>query len=44
MCHTGVRSAQVTAWLRHNGWNNTVSLAGGIAAYAKRIDASVGKY
>ena len=44
MCHHGVRSAQVTVWLRNNGWNNVVSLAGGIDAYAKEIDPTVGLY
>lgn len=44
MCHTGVRSAQVTAWLIQQGWNNVRSLQGGIDAYAKRIDPQVGLY
>lgn len=44
MCHTGQRSAQVTAWLRQNGWTNVYNLAGGIEAYARLIDPSVGFY
>lgn len=44
MCHHGVRSAQVTQWLLDRGWTNVVSVRGGIDDYAKRIDASVGKY
>ncbi|PWH12147.1 MAG: sulfurtransferase [Anaerolineae bacterium] len=44
MCHHGIRSAQVTAWMRQNGWNNVYSLAGGIDAYARSVDASVGYY
>jgi rhodanese-related sulfurtransferase len=44
MCHTGVRSAQVTAWLRQNGWNNVFNLEGGIHAYANQIDPTVGYY
>lgn len=44
MCHTGQRSAQVTAWLRQNGWQNVYNLRGGIAAYAREIDPSVGFY
>lgn len=44
MCHHGVRSAQVTAWMRQNGWQNVYSLAGGIDAYARMVDASVGAY
>jgi rhodanese-related sulfurtransferase len=44
MCHHGVRSADVTAWMRQQGWKNVSSLAGGIAAYAEQIDSSVGAY
>ncbi|GAB4578270.1 MAG: rhodanese-like domain-containing protein [Anaerolineales bacterium] len=44
MCHTGQRSAQVTAWLRQNGWTNVYNLTGGIDAYARLIDPTVGFY
>jgi rhodanese-related sulfurtransferase len=44
MCHTGRRSAQVTAWLQQNGWTNVYNLRGGIDAYAREIDPSVGFY
>ena len=43
-CHTGVRSAQVTAWLKSLGWLNVWSMAGGIDAYARRIDSTIGTY
>ena len=43
-CHTGVRSAQVTAWLMSLGWLNVWSMAGGIDAYARRIDSMIGIY
>ena len=43
-CHTGVRSAQVTAWLMSLGWLNVWSMAGGIDAYARRIDSTIGIY
>lgn len=43
-CHHGMRSAQVTAWLRQQGWTNVTSMAGGIDAWAQEIDPSVGKY
>ena len=43
-CHTGVRSAQVTAWLHQLGWQNASSMAGGIEAYALRVDPGVGRY
>jgi len=44
MCHHGVRSAQATQWLLAQGWKNVFSVRGGIDDYARRIDASVGKY
>jgi rhodanese-related sulfurtransferase len=44
MCHHGVRSADVTGWMRQQGWQNVSSLAGGIAAYAEQVDPSVGSY
>lgn len=44
MCHIGGRSAQVTGWLRANGYENAVSLAGGISAWSAEIDPSVPTY
>jgi len=44
MCHHGVRSADVTMWMKQQGWQNVRSLRGGIAAYAGEIDPSVGIY
>ena len=44
LCHHGVRSADVAAWLIQQGWNNVRSLAGGIDAYAREVDPSVGSY
>ncbi|GAB4487449.1 MAG: rhodanese-like domain-containing protein [Anaerolineales bacterium] len=44
MCHHGVRSANVTAWMLQNGWKNVTSLAGGIDAYARQVDSLVGMY
>jgi rhodanese-related sulfurtransferase len=43
-CHTGVRSGQVTMWLRQQGWPNVLSMAGGIDAYARQVDPDVGLY
>jgi adenylyltransferase/sulfurtransferase len=43
-CHHGPRSAQVTAWLRQQGWSNVFNMAGGIDAWANEIDPSVGTY
>lgn len=44
MCHHGNRSAQVTAWLTQQGWQNVYNLVGGIEAYATQIDPKVGRY
>ena len=44
MCHSGMRSAQVQAWLAENVFENTLNLAGGIDAWSERIDQSVPKY
>ncbi|MDX1614817.1 MAG: rhodanese-like domain-containing protein [Candidatus Promineifilaceae bacterium] len=43
-CHTGVRSAQVTAWLRQLGYRDVHSMAGGIEAWALQVDPQVGRY
>jgi rhodanese-related sulfurtransferase len=44
LCHHGVRSATVTQWMLTQGWKNVLSVRGGIAEYAQRVDGSVGKY
>lgn len=43
-CHHGIRSAQVVAWLRQQGWEQVWNLRGGIDAYAREVDRSVGLY
>lgn len=43
-CHHGMRSAQVTAWLKQQGWTNVKSMAGGVDAWAHEIDPSIGTY
>ena len=44
MCHHGVRSADVTRWLASQGWTNIFSVRGGIDAYAREINKTVGFY
>lgn len=44
MCHHGSRSMQVTAWLTQQGWKNVFNVKGGIDAYARQVDESVGFY
>jgi rhodanese-related sulfurtransferase len=44
MCHHGIRSAQVTAWMRNAGYANVWNLDGGIEAYAVEVNPIVGRY
>lgn len=44
MCHHGPRSAQVTGWLRQQGYDNAMNLDGGINQWAVEIDPQVGTY
>ena len=44
ICHLGMRSAQVVGWLRQNGVKNSVSLSGGIDAWAREIDSAMKTY
>src|SRR5580658_10059249 len=38
VCHHGVRSMNVTAWLRQQGFEKVQSLRGGIDRWARQID------
>ena len=44
VCHHGVRSMNVTAWLRQQGFEKVQSLRGGIDRWSREIDASVPIY
>lgn len=44
ICHHGMRSLRAAAWLRANGFDNVVNLAGGIDAWAQRIDRQMKVY
>ncbi|NBC34840.1 MAG: sulfurtransferase [Alphaproteobacteria bacterium] len=44
ICHHGIRSAHATAWLRQAGFANAVNLAGGLDAWALRIDPKMRRY
>jgi rhodanese-related sulfurtransferase len=44
LCHHGNRSSQVTAWLAGQGYKNVFNVRGGIDAYAREIDETVGFY
>jgi rhodanese-related sulfurtransferase len=43
-CHHGVRSLNVTRWLRHHGCSRVFSLSGGIHQWSMEIDPSVPVY
>ena len=43
-CHHGVRSMNVTAWLRQQGFEKVQSLQGGIDRWARQVDPSVPVY
>jgi rhodanese-related sulfurtransferase len=43
-CHHGVRSMNVTAWLRQQGFERAQSMAGGIDAWSRRVDQKVPVY
>jgi len=44
LCHHGNRSMQVTGWLAQQGYKNVFNVSGGIDAYARQVDQSVGFY
>ena len=44
ICHHGVRSMNVTAWLRQQGFEKAQSMRGGIDAWSRRVDGSVPTY
>ena len=44
VCHHGVRSMNVTAWLRQQGFEKAQSLRGGIDRWSREIDPSVSLY
>lgn len=44
LCHSGIRSAQVAAWLRHLGFERVANIAGGIDAWSVTVDASIPRY
>jgi rhodanese-related sulfurtransferase len=44
VCHHGVRSMNVTAWLRQQGFEKAQSMRGGIDAWSRRVDGKVPVY
>lgn len=44
VCHHGVRSMSVAAWLRQQGFEKAQSMRGGIDAWSRRVDGTVPVY
>ena len=44
VCHHGVRSMNVTVWLRNQGFEQAQSLRGGIDAWSVEVDPKVVRY
>ena len=44
MCHHGVRSAQVAAFLVNQGWTRVSSVAGGIDRWSVDVDPKIPRY
>lgn len=44
ICHHGMRSAQVVAFLERAGFESVYNLAGGIDAWSTRVDPAVPRY
>lgn len=44
VCHLGVRSLNVTVWLRQQGFEQVHSLRGGIDRWSREVDVNVPRY
>lgn len=44
VCHHGMRSAQVAAYLEQQGWNEVENLSGGIDAWSQTVDPQIPRY
>lgn len=44
LCHMGMRSMNVTVWLRNQGFEQAQSLRGGIDAWSTEVDPAVPRY
>jgi len=44
VCHSGMRSFQVTQFLRQNGFGHATNLKGGIDSWAREIDPGMATY
>jgi rhodanese-related sulfurtransferase len=44
LCHHGIRSQQVAAFLLNRGFENIINISGGIDAWSRELDSSVVAY
>ena len=44
VCHHGIRSARVGAFLEYQGFRKVINLAGGVAGWASQVDPLMPKY
>jgi rhodanese-related sulfurtransferase len=44
MCHHGMRSMNVTTWLRNQGFEQAQSMRGGIDAWSAEVDPKIPRY
>lgn len=44
ICHHGMRSMAVAAFLEKNGFTNVTNLSGGVDAWARQVDPGMPKY
>jgi rhodanese-related sulfurtransferase len=44
LCHHGMRSQQVAAFLHSRGFENVINIAGGIDLWSRELDSSVACY
>ncbi|HKL62713.1 MAG TPA: rhodanese-like domain-containing protein [Woeseiaceae bacterium] len=44
LCHSGMRSYRVAAWLQQHGFRHVVNVAGGIDAWAAQVHPSLARY
>jgi len=44
LCHHGVRSMNVTVWLRNQGFEQAQSVRGGIEAWSTQVDPAINRY
>ena len=44
MCHHGVRSSQVVAFLKQSGFTRVINVTGGIDAWSRDVDTGVPEY